>query len=72
MKAIEEVMTLKEACELWGLSESSLRVAFSQKYKKVEKLIEGVDYRKSGSTWLVTRTAMEKYTGKKSNDFSKK
>ncbi|MEG0775465.1 helix-turn-helix domain-containing protein [Clostridium sp.] len=49
------LMTFKEATELWGLGESTLRSVV-----KSERLIENIDYRKSGSTWLITENAMRK------------
>lgn len=53
----EKIMTFSEACERWGLSESTLRMAV-----KRGTLKEGKDYRKSGKVWLITKKAMkEKY-----------
>lgn len=57
---IEEIMTFSEATEKWGLADSTLR-----KLVNTDKIIKGVDCRKSGSTWLVTREAMERVYGKK-------
>ena len=57
----EKVMTFSEACERWGLSESTLRMAV-----KRGTLEEGKDYRKSGKVWLVNKEAMqEKYGDEK-------
>ena len=57
----EKVMTFSEACERWGLSESTLRMAV-----KRGTLEEGKDYRKSGKVWLITKEAMkEKYGDEK-------
>lgn len=51
-------MTFAEATEKWGLGESTLRSIPSQ-----DRLIEGVDYRKSGKVWLITGNAMKKLYG---------
>ena len=50
---LNEVMTFAEATEKWGLGESTLRSTVN-----TNKLIEGIDYRKSGKVWLVTYNAM--------------
>lgn len=55
---LENVMTFTEASKKWGLNDSTLR-----KLVATEKLEEGIDYRKSGNTWLITREAMEKVYG---------
>ena len=51
-------MTFKEAAEEWKLDTSTLR-----KMVLTNKLIEDVDYRKSGGTWIITRAAMIKVYG---------
>ncbi|HBG5344102.1 TPA: hypothetical protein KQG29_001466 [Clostridioides difficile] len=56
-----KVFTFKEATTLWGLGESTLRSVIRQ-----DNLIEGIDYRKSGSNWLITEDAMLKLYGKPS------
>lgn len=58
MNALFEVMTTAEACELWGLSESTLRVRINRK-----KLQEGIDYRKSGKGTLITVSKMKELYG---------
>jgi hypothetical protein len=52
--ALSEVYTFAEACKLWGLGESTLRKANLD-----ERFQEG-EIRQSGSTWLVTKHAMER------------
>lgn len=59
---INEVMTFAEATKLWGLSESTLRSS-----TRTKKLIEGVDFRKSGKVWLITREAMIRVYGNLQN-----
>ena len=56
---LKEVLTITEAAELWGKEVSTLRRVI-----KNNKFTYEVDYRKSGSTWLITKTAMEKVYGK--------
>ncbi|WP_248922502.1 helix-turn-helix domain-containing protein [Olsenella intestinalis] len=51
-------MSFADASELWGLSESTLRKAVSY-----GKIVSGVDARKFGKQWLVTRAAMEREYG---------
>lgn len=55
---IDEVMTVSEAAELWGLTEGGIRKAISTK-----KFILGIDYRKAGRITLITREAMERVYG---------
>ncbi len=56
---INDVMTFKEAAEKWGKKDNTLRMMV-----RTDKLIEGIDYRKSGNTWIITKEAMEKLYGK--------
>lgn len=58
-KNINEIMTFAEATEKWGLADSTLR-----KLVKTDKIKEGIDYRKSGKVWLITKEAMERIYGK--------
>ncbi|WP_297425811.1 helix-turn-helix domain-containing protein [Clostridium sp.] len=46
----------------WGLSDSTLR-----KMATTNKLIEGVDYSKSGKVWLITKDAMRRVYGEPKN-----
>ena len=62
MGNIKEIMTFKEAAERWGISGAALRFVTTTK-----RLTEGIDYRKSGGTWLISRKAMEKLYGKENN-----
>ncbi len=52
------LMSFADASELWGLSESTLRKAISY-----GKLAAGVDARKYGKQWVVTREAMTREYG---------
>lgn len=56
---LENALTFKEAAEIWGISDSALR-----KMINTDKLKENVHYKKSGNTWIITRTAMRKIYGK--------
>ena len=51
-------MSFADATELWGLSESALRKAVSY-----GKIVSGVDARKYGKQWIVTKEAMEREYG---------
>ena|SRR5690554_4731584 len=57
-----EVITFSEAQDLWGLGSSTLRKAVSDKRFFPEEI------RKSGNTWLVTKTAMERLYGRRNHD----
>ena len=55
---LKDIMTFPEACERWGLGESTLRkAALSGRFLENEA-------RKSGKCWLVTRSGMERLYGK--------
>ena len=55
---MQKEMTFAEATERWGLADSTLR-----KLVTTDKLQEGIDYRKSGKVWLITKKAMKKVYG---------
>ena len=57
---INEVLTISEASKIWNKEVSTLRRNFMNNVSF--KL--GVDCRKSGATWIVTRKAMERVYGK--------
>ncbi|WP_165172660.1 helix-turn-helix domain-containing protein [Adlercreutzia sp. ZJ242] len=52
------LMSFADASELWGLSESTLRKAVAS-----GKIMSGVDARKYGKQWVVTRDAMQREYG---------
>ncbi|MVX63727.1 helix-turn-helix domain-containing protein [Clostridium chromiireducens] len=56
---LKNTMTFSEAAEKWGITDSALR-----KMINTGKLKEYIHYRKSGSTWLITKNAMKKIYGK--------
>lgn len=58
---IDKVLTFSEASKIWGKSDSTFRMLI-----RTGKLKEGVDYRKSGNVWLVTRKAMIRIYGEAS------
>ena len=60
--ALNNVMTAKEAAEIWGITEGAIRAAI-----KAKKFATGVDYRKAGRITLITKEAMEKVYGKLEN-----
>lgn len=53
------LMSFADASELWGLSESTLRKAVAY-----GKIVPGVDARKYGKQWVVSRNAMDREYGK--------
>lgn len=52
------LLSFADATELWGLSESALRKAVAYR-----RLVDGLDVKKYGKQWLVTRDAMEREYG---------
>lgn len=60
MKDIEKVLTFAEAEEQYGLAKGTLRKYLYQTEKDKQRIKEGIDYRKSGKTWLITKDAMER------------
>lgn len=56
---IDDVLTLAEAAEMWGVVEGTIRASI-----RTNKLIIGVDYRKAGRITLITQKAMERVYGK--------
>ena len=56
---INDIMTMKEAAEHFGIVEGTIRAGI-----KRGKLIEGVDYRKAGKITLVTKSSIEREWGK--------
>ena len=47
------ILSFRDATDIWGMNESTLRKAVTYK-----KLIEGIDVRKYGKQWVVSREAM--------------
>lgn len=64
MSALLEVMTTKEAAELWGKSQVAVKHLCTGIQGRPPRLQEGAECRKSGGTWLVTRQGMERIYGK--------
>lgn len=58
----EGLLSFKEATDLWGLNESTLRKAVSY-----GKLKENIDVKKFGKQWIVTQQAMEREYGQPPN-----
>ena len=55
---IEEIYTVNEAAEKWGISEGTLRNAI-----KTDKFIEKVEWRKAGRITLISEKAMKRVYG---------
>lgn len=63
MKVINEVVTLSEASQRWGIPQITLKNACAgQKGYPPRFTLD--ECRKSGRTWLVTRQGMERLYGK--------
>ena len=60
---LNDIMTFSEASEKWGLGESTLRSVV-----RTDKLKEGIDYRKSGKVWIISKEAMYKLYGEPKNN----
>ncbi|OPX85836.1 MAG: hypothetical protein A4E53_03315 [Pelotomaculum sp. PtaB.Bin104] len=56
---LENILSLTEASQRWGLSESTIRMAISR-----GRFVEDEEIRKSGKIWLITIPAMERVYGK--------
>lgn len=56
---LDQVLSFTEAEEKYNLRKGLLRRYVNYPIEK-KKLIKGVDYRKSGNTWLITKEAMER------------
>ena len=55
---INNIMTVSEAAEIWGITEGTIRKAI-----KSNKFIPSIDYRKAGRITLICREAMERVYG---------
>ena len=55
---LAQVFTFSEAADLWNIHSSTLRHRVTS-----QKLLEGIDYKKSGKVWLITKSAMERLYG---------
>ena len=55
---INNIMTVSEAAEIWGITEGAIRKAI-----KSGKFIQNIDYRKAGRITLRCREAMERVYG---------
>ncbi|WP_039232088.1 helix-turn-helix domain-containing protein [Clostridium novyi] len=61
---LADVMDLKEASEKYNLNINTLK---SICQKELHGLKSGVDYRKTGRVWIITKDAIEKILEKKGN-----
>ena len=55
---INNIMTVSEAAEMWGITEGAIRAAI-----KARKFIPCIDYRKAGRITLITSEAMRRNYG---------
>lgn len=63
METLKEVMTIKEASELWGKALDTLKSACRGQKGYPPRFRED-ECRQSGSIWLITRAGMERLYGK--------
>jgi len=55
---LKDVMDLSEASEKYNININTLKSACQ---KGLNGLVEGIDYKKSGRVWLITRDAIKKF-----------
>lgn len=60
---IDDIFTTKEASELWGISQETVKKACTGQRNLPPRFTKD-ECRKSGGTWLVTRQGMERLYGK--------
>lgn len=59
----DNLLSFKEASQLWNLDDSTLRKAVAS-----GKLVDGKDVKKFGKQWIITIEAMERNYGKLTQD----
>ena len=67
MNALEEVLTLKEASQIWQVSDNTLKQKCIGRVKG-DLAFTQEECRQSGKTWLVTRQAMIRLYGEPPHD----
>ena len=65
-----DIMTTAEAAERWGVSQTSVKQLCTGVQGRPPRLTED-ECRKSGRTWLVTRTGMERLYGEEKKNAEK-
>lgn len=63
MEVINEVFTIQEASDLWGVSDNTLKQKCMGRVKGELSFYKN-EFKKSGRAWLVTREGMERLYGK--------
>lgn len=66
---LDDVMTTKEASEIWGLSQVTIKKACTGQKGYPPKFTEN-ECKKSGGTWIITKQGMTRVYGEavKKND----
>lgn len=66
---LDDIMTTKEASEIWGLSQVTIKKACTGQKGYPPKFTEN-ECKKSGGTWLITKQGMTRVYGEavKKND----
>lgn len=60
---IDDVMTIKEACQRWNLGNTTIRQACTGQKGGLPRF-QKREFRQSGSTWLITVDGMTRVFGK--------
>jgi hypothetical protein len=58
MSPFADLLSFREAAELWNIDDSTLRKAVAS-----GKLVDGEDVKKFGKQWIITKEAMERLFG---------
>ena len=66
VNVFDEVFSVAEAAERWGLSKQSVKQLCIGAQGRPPRLVVGEECKKSGGVWLVTRAGMERLYGKES------
>jgi len=62
MNIFDELLSFAQAASEWDIDDSTLRKAVSS-----GKLVEGVDAKKFGKQWVITKSAMRRLYGEPKN-----
>lgn len=60
---LDDIMTTAEAAERWGIAQTSVKQLCTGAQGRPPRLTKE-ECKKSGRTWIVTRTGMERLYGK--------
>lgn len=66
MNPLNEILSVGEAADIWGKSPVTIKHLCTGIQDRPPRLKEGIECRKSGSVWLVTRAGMTRVYGEAS------